>query len=54
MVMITNPNDSYNSLEKMVTFAENILQALQLPYRVILLCTGDQGFAAAKTYDLEV
>ncbi|MDR0675062.1 MAG: serine--tRNA ligase [Mycoplasmataceae bacterium] len=54
MVMITKPNDSYNSLEKMVANAEDILQKLNLPYRVILLCTGDQGFAAAKTYDIEV
>jgi seryl-tRNA synthetase len=54
MVMITKPNDSYSSLEKMVNQAESILKALELPYRVILLCTGDQGFASAKTYDIEV
>jgi seryl-tRNA synthetase len=54
MVMITKPNDSYESLEKMTANAENILQKLNLPYRTILLCTGDQGFSAAKTYDIEV
>ncbi|MDR3330004.1 MAG: serine--tRNA ligase [Mycoplasmataceae bacterium] len=54
MVMITKPKDSYASLEKMVTNAEGILQKLNLPYRTILLCTGDQGFSAAKTYDIEV
>jgi seryl-tRNA synthetase len=54
MVMITKPNDSYESLEKMTANAESILQKLNLPYRTILLCTGDQGFSAAKTYDIEV
>ncbi len=54
MVQITHPNKSYDALEEMVGHAENILQALNLPYRVVLLCTGDMGFAAAKTYDLEV
>jgi seryl-tRNA synthetase len=54
MVMITKPEDSYASLEKMVSQAESILKTLELPYRVILLCTGDQGFASAKTYDIEV
>ncbi|TXH58599.1 MAG: serine--tRNA ligase, partial [Burkholderiaceae bacterium] len=45
---------SYDALEQMVVHAENILQRLGLPYRVMLLCTGDMGFGAAKTYDLEV
>lgn len=54
MVKFAKPEDSYNELEKMVTNAENILQRLGLPYHVINLSTGDMGFSAAKTYDLEV
>jgi seryl-tRNA synthetase len=54
MVMITKPNNSYELLEEMVNQAEDILKALDLPYRTIILCTGDQGFSAAKTYDIEV
>ncbi|MCS4488171.1 serine--tRNA ligase [Streptococcus sciuri] len=54
MVKFTKPEESYHELEKMVANAENILQKLELPYRVITLCTGDMGFSAAKTYDLEV
>lgn len=54
MVQIVHPENSYQALEEMVTHAENILQALELPYRVVSLCTGDMGFGAAKTYDLEV
>ncbi|PTU69030.1 serine--tRNA ligase [Chromobacterium haemolyticum] len=54
MVRIEKPEDSYAALEEMVGHAENILKALELPYRVITLCTGDMGFGAAKTYDLEV
>ncbi|HJV06548.1 MAG TPA: serine--tRNA ligase [Chromobacteriaceae bacterium] len=54
MVRIENPANSYAALEEMVGHAENILKALELPYRVITLCTGDMGFSAAKTYDLEV
>ncbi|QOD81361.1 serine--tRNA ligase [Chromobacterium haemolyticum] len=54
MVRIEKPEDSYAALEEMVSHAENILKALELPYRVITLCTGDMGFGAAKTYDLEV
>ncbi len=54
MVKFAKPEDSYNQLELMVQDAENILQLLGLPYRVINLCTGDLGFSAAKTYDLEV
>ena len=54
MVQIVAPETSYEALEQMVTHAEAILQKLELPYRVITLCTGDMGFSAAKTYDLEV
>lgn len=54
MVQITHPDHSYEALEAMVTHAEAILQKLNLPYRVMSLCTGDMGFGAAKTYDLEV
>lgn len=54
MVQIVHPDTSYQALEDMVGHAEAILQALELPYRVVSLCTGDMGFGAAKTYDLEV
>ena len=54
MVRIVRPEDSYEHLEQMTKNAEGILQKLGLPYRVITLCTGDMGFGAAKTYDLEV
>ncbi|HEL1619604.1 TPA: serine--tRNA ligase [Streptococcus suis] len=54
MVKFATPEQSYNELEKMTANAENILQKLGLPYRVLALCTGDMGFSAAKTYDLEV
>lgn len=54
LVKIVKPEDSYNELEKLVNEAEKILQLLELPYRVMLLCTGDMGFSAAKTYDIEV
>jgi seryl-tRNA synthetase len=54
MVQITHPEKSYEALEEMVGNAETVLRALELPYRVMLLCTGDMGFGAAKTYDLEV
>jgi seryl-tRNA synthetase len=54
MVQIVHPDKSYDALEQMVGHAENILKALELPYRVVSLCTGDMGFGAAKTYDLEV
>jgi seryl-tRNA synthetase len=54
MVQITHPDKSYEALEEMTRHAEAILQKLGLPYRVMLLCTGDMGFGAAKTYDLEV
>lgn len=49
----TKPEESYDELEKMVKDAERILQLLNIPYRVVLLCTGDLGFAASKTYDIE-
>lgn len=54
MVKFAKPEESYEELEKMTADAENILQKLGLPYRVLALCTGDMGFSAAKTYDLEV
>ena len=54
MVQIVHPEKSYEALEAMVGHAEAILQKLGLPYRVVNLCTGDMGFGAAKTYDLEV
>ncbi len=54
MVQIVHPDKSYDALEEMVGHAEAILQKLDLPYRVMSLCTGDMGFGAAKTYDLEV
>ena len=54
MVKIVHPDTSYDELEKMVSNAEKILQKLELPYRVIALCSGDIGFSAAKTYDIEV
>jgi seryl-tRNA synthetase len=54
MVQITHPAKSYEALEAMVGHAEAVLQALELPYRVVLLCTGDMGFGSSKTYDLEV
>lgn len=54
MVQIVEPEHSYQALEDMRGHAEAILQALELPYRAVTLCTGDMGFGAAKTYDLEV
>src|SRR5262249_29421576 len=54
LVKLTTPETSYAELELMVEDAEAVLQRLGLPYRVVLLCTGDLGFASAKTYDLEV
>jgi seryl-tRNA synthetase len=54
LVKFTEPEVSYDELEKLVNDAEAVLQRLKLPYRVVELCTGDLGFAAAKTYDLEV
>ena len=54
MIQMVRPADSWQALEDMTSHAENILQKLELPYRVITLCGGDLGFAAAKTYDIEV
>ncbi|SDH95695.1 serine--tRNA ligase [Variovorax sp. OV700] len=54
MVQIAHPEKSYEALEQMTGHAEAVLQALELPYRVVLLCSGDMGFGATKTYDLEV
>lgn len=54
LVQLVRPEDSYDALEELTAHAEAILRKLDLPYRVVALCTGDLGFAAAKTYDLEV
>ena len=54
LVKFVRPEDSYHELESLTNAAEDILQKLGLPYRVVALCTGDMGFAASKTYDLEV
>jgi seryl-tRNA synthetase len=54
LIKIVKPENGYDELEKMVANAERILQLLGLHYRVLLLCTGDMGFASAKTYDIEV
>ena len=54
LVQLVRPTDSYDVLEQLTGHAETILQRLELPYRVVTLCTGDLGFSAAKTYDLEV
>ena len=54
MVQITKPEDSYKALEEMLGHAENILNELELPYQVVTLSSGDMGFGAAKTYDIEV
>jgi seryl-tRNA synthetase len=54
LVHIVRPENSYAALEELTSHAEAVLQALELPYRVLALCAGDTGFSAAKTYDLEV
>ena len=54
LIKFTKPETSYDELEKLVANAERVLQMLGLHYRVVLLCTGDVGFASAKTYDIEV
>ena len=54
LVKLTEPKNSYQELEKMVQDAQEVLRQLQIPYRIVELCTGDLGFQAAKTYDLEV
>jgi len=54
LVQMVKPEESYDALEALTAHAETILQKLELPYRKVLLCTGDMGFSSAKTYDLEV
>ncbi|MDY6852455.1 MAG: serine--tRNA ligase, partial [Thermodesulfobacteriota bacterium] len=54
LVKFTRPEDSYEELEKLLQSAEAVLQGLELPYRIVTLCTGDLGFSSAKTYDIEV
>ena len=54
LVQVTRPEDSFEALEQLTGHAETILQRLELPYRTVVLCTGDMGFSAAKTYDIEV
>ena len=54
LVKLTTPEESYNELEKLVSNAEEVLKRLGLPFRTVVLCTGDVGFASAKTYDIEV
>ena len=54
LMAFTTPEDSYHELERLTSNAEEVLKQLELPYRTMLLCTGDMGFASAKTYDLEV
>ncbi|TMH79565.1 MAG: serine--tRNA ligase, partial [Betaproteobacteria bacterium] len=54
LVQIVHPQKSYEVLESLTAHAEEILRRLELPYRVVALCSGDLGFAAAKTYDIEV
>ena len=54
LVKFVRPEDSYNELESLLLNAEEVLKKLNLPYRVVVLCTNDMGFAAAKTYDIEV
>jgi seryl-tRNA synthetase len=54
LVKITTPEQSYDELESLTANAEEVLKRLELPYRTVLLCTGDMGFASAKTYDIEV
>jgi len=54
LVKFARPEESYRELDRLLADAEKVLQLLQLPYRVVELCTGDLGFSAAKTYDIEV
>jgi seryl-tRNA synthetase len=54
LVKITRPEESFAALERLTADAETVLERLGLPYRVVTLCTGDMGFASAKTYDIEV
>jgi seryl-tRNA synthetase len=54
LVKLTTPEQSYDELESLTANAEEVLKRLELPYRTVMLCTGDLGFASAKTYDVEV
>ena len=54
MIKFAAAEDSYNELEKMLQDSENVLKLLKIPYHVVSLCSGDMGFAMAKTYDIEV
>ena len=54
LMTFTTPDESFNELERLTASAEEVLKRLELPYRTMLLCTGDMGFASAKTYDIEV
>ena len=54
MVQIVQPDTSFDALEAMTNAAENILRKLELPFRTVVLCTGDMGFGSTKTYDIEV
>ena len=54
LMVFTTPEQSYDELERLTSNAEEVLKQLELPYRTVLLCTGDMGFASAKTYDIEV
>ncbi|MBQ9497618.1 MAG: serine--tRNA ligase, partial [Selenomonadaceae bacterium] len=54
LIKFTKPEDSWQELESMVDAAEDVLRVLEIPYRVVLLCTGDMSFTSAKTYDIEV
>ncbi len=54
LMVFTTPEESYNELERLIGNAEEVLKRLELPYRTVLLCSGDMGFASAKTYDIEV
>ena len=54
LVKFVHPDNSYDELEKLTANAEEVLRRLELPYRVVTLCTGDTGFSSAKTYDIEV
>ena len=54
LVTFTTPDESFNELERMTQNAEEVLKRLELPYRVVTLCTGDMGFSSTKTYDIEV
>jgi seryl-tRNA synthetase len=54
LMVFSDPDNSFNELERLTSNAEEVLKRLELPYRTVLLCTGDMGFASAKTYDIEV